>query len=94
MGKTLTNTLKKFLNEINAIRIAILDRRTPWYARALAAVLIFYFFSPIDLIPDFIPVLGQLDDIIIIPVGIYIVLKMIPADVMSEAREKAKMKSF
>jgi uncharacterized membrane protein YkvA (DUF1232 family) len=59
-------------------------------AKILAGFVVAYTLSPIDLIPDFIPILGQLDDLIIVPLGIYIVLKMIPEDLKSELREKIK----
>ena len=65
------------------------DPRTPWYAKAFAALVVAYAFSPIDLIPDFIPVLGQLDDLIIVPLGIYLALRMIPQPVLADARRKA-----
>jgi uncharacterized membrane protein YkvA (DUF1232 family) len=61
----------------------------PWYARMLAGVTVAYAFSPIDLIPDFIPILGYLDDLIIVPLGIWLVIKMIPPAVLAECREKA-----
>jgi uncharacterized membrane protein YkvA (DUF1232 family) len=63
---------------------------TPWQAKMLAALVVAYAFSPIDLIPDFIPVLGQLDDLIIVPLGIYLTLRMIPQPVVVEARGKAE----
>ena len=62
---------------------------SPWYARALAALLTAYALSPIDLIPDFIPVLGYLDDLIIVPVGIWLLLKIIPEVVLIECRNQA-----
>ncbi len=76
--------------ETYAIYLACRDPRVPWYARLLAAGVVGYAFSPIDLIPDFIPVLGYLDDLILIPLGITLVLKMIPAAVLDECREKAR----
>lgn len=76
--------------EIYALYLAYRDPRVPWYARLLAACVVAYTFSPIDLIPDFIPVLGYLDDLILIPIGITLVLKLIPPEVMTECREKAK----
>lgn len=76
--------------ETLALYFAVRDARTPWYAKALAAFVVAHTFSPIDLIPDFIPVLGLLDDIIITPAGIWIALKLIPLPVMQEAREKAR----
>ena len=62
---------------------------TPWYAKALAALVVAYAFSPIDLIPDFIPVLGYLDDLILVPLGIYFTLRLIPPQVVLEARQRA-----
>ena len=64
--------------------------RVPWYAKALALIVVGYALSPIDLIPDFIPVLGYLDDLVLIPLGIMVVIRMIPADVLAECRQKAE----
>jgi uncharacterized membrane protein YkvA (DUF1232 family) len=75
--------------ELIALSIAVRDRRVPWYAKAGLGLVLAYAFSPIDLIPDFIPVLGFLDDLVIVPAGIALVLKMIPAEVMQEARQQA-----
>ena len=72
-----------------ALFYAYKDPRTPWYARAFAAFIAASTLSPIDLIPDFIPVLGYLDDLILTPLYISLALKMIPAEVMTEARRKA-----
>lgn len=72
--------------ETLALYFAFRDARTPWYAKAFAALVLAYAFSPIDLIPDFIPVLGYLDDLILVPAGIALALRMIPAGVMEEAR--------
>ena len=76
--------------EVYALYIAYKDQRTPWYAKVFAAVVVGYAFSPIDLIPDPIPVIGYLDDLVLIPLGAYLAVKMIPAEVMDESREKAK----
>jgi len=76
--------------EVYALYLAYRDPRVPWYARIFAACVVGYAFSPIDLIPDFIPVLGYLDDLILIPLGITLALRMIPDDVMAECREKAR----
>jgi uncharacterized membrane protein YkvA (DUF1232 family) len=76
--------------ETYAVYLACRDPRVPWYGRLLAACVVGYAFSPIDLIPDFIPVLGYLDDLILIPLGIALVLKTIPPAVMAESREKAR----
>ena len=72
-----------------ALYIAARDRRTPLTARLLALAVAGYALSPIDLIPDFIPVLGLLDDIILVPVGIWLVLKLVPAELMREYRTAA-----
>jgi uncharacterized membrane protein YkvA (DUF1232 family) len=76
--------------EVYALYLAYKDPRTPWYARIFAAMVVAYAFSPIDLIPDPIPVLGYLDDLVLIPLGVYLALKMIPGEVMAECRSKAK----
>lgn len=74
-----------------AVWYAAKDKRTPWYARILAVLVAAYALSPVDLVPDFIPVLGYLDDLILIPAGIALVLRLIPAVVMSDARIKADL---
>ena len=76
--------------EVYAIYLAYRDPRVPWYARVFAACVVGYAFSPIDLIPDPIPVLGYLDDLILIPLGVKIALAMIPAQVMTESQERAR----
>jgi uncharacterized membrane protein YkvA (DUF1232 family) len=75
--------------EIYAIYLAYKDPRVPWPARLFTACAVGYAFSPIDLLPDFIPVLGYLDDLVLIPLGITLALKMIPPVVLAECREKA-----
>ncbi len=75
--------------EIHAIYLAARDPRTPWYAKALIFFVVAHTFSPIDLIPDFIPVLGYLDDLIITPGGLWLALRLIPPEVMEEARKTA-----
>ncbi|MBY0562538.1 MAG: DUF1232 domain-containing protein [Hyphomonadaceae bacterium] len=72
-----------------ALYLAARDPRTPWYAKAWAAFVVAYAFSPIDLIPDFIPVLGYLDDLILLPAGLWLALKLIPAPLMEEHRRAA-----
>ena len=81
---------RELKTETYAIYLAYKDPRTPWYARLFAACVVGYAFSPIDLIPDPIPVLGYLDDLVLVPLGIAIALKMIPSPVMTECREKAR----
>ena len=75
--------------DVHALYLARRDPRVPWYAKALAALVAGYALSPIDLIPDFIPVLGYLDDVILVPLGIAMVIRLIPPDVMAEHREMA-----
>ena len=70
--------------------LASKDKRVPWYAKALAAAVIAYLLSPIDLIPDFIPVIGYLDDIILVPAGIALTIKLIPAEALEEFKQKAR----
>jgi len=75
--------------DVHALYLARRDPRVPWYAKALAALVAGYALSPIDLIPDFIPVLGYLDDVILVPLGIAIVIRLIPPEVMAEHRDMA-----
>lgn len=75
--------------EAYAIYLAARDPRTPWYARALIFFVVAHTFSPIDLIPDFIPILGYLDDLIITPGGIWLAIRLIPPEVLAEARAEA-----
>lgn len=81
---------KRLKIELQALYLACRDPRVPWYARALAICVVGYAFSPIDLIPDFIPILGYLDDLIIVPLGIMLVIKIIPETVMIECRARAQ----
>jgi uncharacterized membrane protein YkvA (DUF1232 family) len=76
--------------EVYALYLAYKDPRVSWYARVFAAVVVGYAFSPIDLIPDVVPVLGYLDDLILVPLGVALAIKMIPPQVLSECREKAR----
>lgn len=74
-------------NEAFAVYLAAKDPRTPWYVKALIFFVVAHTFSPIDLIPDFIPVLGYLDDLIITPGGLWLAVRMIPPEVLEEARK-------
>jgi uncharacterized membrane protein YkvA (DUF1232 family) len=76
--------------DVHAIYLAARDPRTPWYARAVAVMVAAYALSPIDLIPDFVPVLGYLDDLLIVPLGILLVIRLIPAEVLAEHRATAE----
>jgi uncharacterized membrane protein YkvA (DUF1232 family) len=76
--------------ETYALYLAYRDPRVPWYAKAFAAVVVGYAFSPIDLIPDFIPVLGYLDDLVLVPLGLVLAVRMMPREVWAECRQKAQ----
>jgi uncharacterized membrane protein YkvA (DUF1232 family) len=76
--------------ETFALYLAARDPRTPWYARLLVAGIVAYAFSPIDLIPDFVPVLGYLDDLILIPLGIALAIRLVPDSVLAECRARAQ----
>ena len=91
------NTLTKLKNYAKIIKqdlivlyLSYKDARTPLYAKMLAMCVVAYAFSPIDLIPDFIPIIGYLDDLILVPLGIIVTLKLIPSDVLEEKREQAR----
>ncbi|MEQ8193228.1 MAG: YkvA family protein [Rhodospirillales bacterium] len=76
--------------DVLALYLAARDPRVPWFAKAAALVVAGYALSPIDLIPDFIPVLGYLDDLILVPLGIWLTIKLIPAPVLADLRERAE----
>ena len=76
--------------EVHALYLAYQDPQVPIHARVFAACVVGYAFSPIDLIPDPIPVLGYLDDLILVPLGVALAVRMIPEDVLSESRQKAR----
>ena len=76
--------------ELHALYLAYKDARTPLHARVFAVIVVAYAFSPIDLIPDPIPVLGYLDDLILVPLGIALAVRMIPPEVLAECRAKAR----
>ncbi|QDM27022.1 DUF1232 domain-containing protein [Tardiphaga sp. vice304] len=85
--KIWAKTLKR---DAHALYLAARDPRVPWYAKGLAIAVAGYALSPIDLIPDFIPVIGYLDDLIIVPLGIALVVRMIPPGIMAEHRALAE----
>jgi uncharacterized membrane protein YkvA (DUF1232 family) len=80
---------KSLKRDVTALWLAARDPRVPWYAKAVAAAVAAYALSPVDLIPDFIPVLGYLDDLIIVPLGIMLAIRLIPQPVMAELRQRA-----
>ena len=81
---------KRLRENVHVLWMAFGDRRTPWYAKVLMAVVVAYAVSPVDLIPDFIPVLGYIDDLVLVPAGIYLALKMVPGEVVEEYRQQAQ----
>lgn len=91
MAGKLKSWARVIKRDVHAIYLAARDPRTPWYAKALALCVAGYALSPIDLIPDFIPVLGYIDDLIIVPLGILAVTRLIPEDVMAEHRAAADL---
>jgi len=93
MLERLKSHARALKREILAIHIAAKDPRTPWYAKTIAICTAAYALSPIDLIPDFIPILGYLDDLILVPAGIALAIRLIPAEVLEDAREKVAVSS-
>lgn len=87
----LRSRARKLKSEIFALYLALRDPRTPWYAKAFGALVVAYAFSPLDLIPDFVPVLGYLDDVILLPLGIWLTIRMIPLAVLDESRARAEI---
>ncbi len=80
---------RSFRHQTMVVYFVARDSRTPWFARLLALAVAAYALSPIDLIPDFIPVLGYLDDLILVPLGLALVLRLVPVEVMASAKERA-----
>ncbi len=81
--------VRELKSETFALYLAARHRSTPWYAKLLVAVVVAYAFSPIDLIPDFVPILGYVDDLILVPLGIVLAVRLIPSAVMAECRSRA-----
>ena len=81
---------KSLKTDVTAVFLALKSRKTPWYAKITAAIVVIYALSPVDLIPDFIPFLGYLDDLIILPALIALTIKLIPEEVFSECRKRAE----
>jgi uncharacterized membrane protein YkvA (DUF1232 family) len=86
MLSRIKNWARRLGRDVHAIYLASRDPRVPWYAKVLAIAVAGYALSPIDLIPDFIPVVGYLDDLIIVPLGIWLVVRLIPEEVLVEYR--------
>ena len=89
LSEILKQRAKQLKLKVHAIYLAYRDPRTPWYAKLFIGCVVAYALSPIDLIPDFIPVLGYVDDLILIPLGVAIALKMIPPSVWADCQKKA-----
>ncbi len=87
--ETLRERAEGVRRDTYALYLAYKDPHTPWYARAWAAIVVAYALSPIDLIPDVLPLIGYLDDLVLVPLGFALALKLIPPDVMAEARKRA-----
>ena len=97
MSEGIVRRLKKWAHDLKrdvvALWLAARDPRVPWYAKALCAAVAAYALSPIDLIPDFIPILGLLDDLLIVPLGIMAAVRLVPATLMADLRRKAATQS-
>ena len=87
MKNRLKDWARTVKRDVHALYLASRDPRVPWYAKALAVLVAGYALTPVDLIPDFIPVLGYMDDVILVPAGIWLAIKLIPPDIMAEHRE-------
>ena len=88
-----SETARRLKREALVVYLACRHPRTPWYAKLLAGCVVAYAFSPIDLVPDFIPVLGYLDDLLVVPLGVALVLRLLPADVIAECRAEASRRT-
>jgi uncharacterized membrane protein YkvA (DUF1232 family) len=90
IGTRLRDWAREIKKDVVALYLAARDPRVPWYVKLAAAAIAAYALSPIDLIPDFIPVLGHLDEVILIPLGIWLLLRLIPSDLLDEHRRAAE----
>jgi uncharacterized membrane protein YkvA (DUF1232 family) len=88
--RRLKDWARRIRRDVHALWLAARDPRTPWYAKAFALAIAAYALSPIDLIPDFIPVLGYLDEAVLLPLAILLAVRMIPAPIMAEHRAAAE----
>ena len=89
MWSGLQNWARAIRRDTLAIYLAARDPRTPWFAKAVAGVVVAYALSPIDLIPDFIPVIGYLDDVVLIPAGLWLAMRLVPQTVLADCRARA-----
>lgn len=81
---------RRLKRETYALSLVARDSRVPWYTKALALAIVGYALSPLDLIPDFVPIIGFLDDLILVPLGIVLVLRLTPREVMADCRAQAQ----
>ncbi len=88
-GEKMRAWAKTLKRDVHALWLAARDPRTPWYVKIIAATVAGYALSPIDLIPDFLPVIGYLDDVVLIPLGIVLCVKLLKPELMNEFRAKA-----
>ncbi|GAA4315082.1 YkvA family protein [Nibribacter koreensis] len=88
MWQKLKQWAKQLKADIQALALAVQDARVPWYAKVMAGITVAYALSPIDLIPDFIPILGYLDDLLLLPIGIWLSIKLIPPALFQEFQEQ------
>ncbi len=86
---TWRDRVRALKRDVVAIALAVRDPRVPWYAKAVGVCVVAYALSPIDLIPDFVPVLGLLDDLLLVSLGLLLVVRLIPADILAEHRAAA-----
>jgi uncharacterized membrane protein YkvA (DUF1232 family) len=87
---TIKHWARGIVRDVTALWLAARDPRVPWIAKAVAAIVAAYALSPIDLIPDFIPVIGYLDDLVLVPLGILLAVRLVPPDLMAEFRAAAQ----
>jgi len=90
MKEKIVKFTKKFKKELQVYRHILIDKRTPWACKFFLGIAVGYLLMPFDLIPDFIPVIGQLDDLIIVPLLVFVALKLIPDDLLNEHRLKVE----
>jgi uncharacterized membrane protein YkvA (DUF1232 family) len=89
MRATWQDRVRSLRRDVIVIALAARDPRVPWYAKAVGVCVVAYALSPIDLIPDFVPVLGLLDDLVLVPLGLLLVIRLIPPDILARHREAA-----
>ena len=91
MLKSIKARARQLKKQIIVVYLAYMHREVQWFKKAFLLLILIYALSPIDLIPDFVPILGYLDDIILIPLGIVLAMKVIPKDIWAECRQQAEM---